>query len=557
MAYVEGEDRGQMALFPASIEEYIDQDSPVRVIDAFVAGLDLSKLGFSKARPAETGRPAYDPRDLLKLYLYGYFNGIRSSRALMRETQRNIELFWLLGRLQPDHRTISDFRKDNAAALRQTFLAFVRVCNKQKLYQKRLLAIDGTKLRANNAKRHAHNKPQLEDKINRIDEHIKKWMRDMDKRDAEEEDDAPGLSKQQMQELIKELSQRKGKYQDYIRQMEESGEHQLLTTDPQARLMQSKDGQHPSYNLQTAVDADSHLIADFQVTNHCNDMGLLHDVADGARKNLNVETVEVVADKGYDSNADAKNCLLDGIISQAALRYDAEERVLVLDYKPSEINEETKASEKPEDIQKCLHAGVLPDCYEDKDVHIEVQTADDSGKNLAYFVRNEDNTVTCPMGNIMTPVKRRGANTVYQNRRACHQCKHRCGRFKDYKIVQFADGTQAVPVKMPAKRDISCKLTQLPPGMEVNPGNHSLYRADSGGRRRVVIIVRCNRDKLRTRKETVEHPFGTLKRAMGFGYFLLRGIEKTTAEAALCCTAYNLKRAINMVGATNLIAAMS
>mgnify|MGYP000865105875 CR=1 FL=1 len=228
-----------------------------------------------------------------------------------------------------------------------------------------------------------------------------------------------------------------------------------------------------------------------------------------------------------------------------------------MDYEPARIDPETKASTKPADIEKCLKAGVLPDCYADKDIELKLETQDDSGKDLAYFIRNDDNTVTCPMGQILRQAKMRGQNTVYQNRRACRQCKNRCGRFRDYKTVLFSPDTQAVPVKMPTGSATCCKITKLPPGIEINPGNHTLYRADSGGRRRVLVIIKANKYRQFQRKCLSEHPFGTMKRALGFGYFLLRGKEKVQAEASLMGLAYNLKRAINLLGAANLITALT
>jgi transposase len=556
MAYIEGEDRYQQVLFPDSIDAYIPPDSPVRVIDAFVISLDMLQLGFVRGRAAETGRPGYDPRDLLKLYLYGYLNSLRSSRTLARECGRNIEVMFLLNKLTPDHRTVSDFRKDNIKSLKLTFDAFVRFCDQQALFGKALLAVDGTKIRANNAKAKAYNKKILEEKIARIDAHVAGWLRDLDQQDALETDE-PRFSKEEIAAILETLGQRKDTYQSYLEEIGKSREAQLLTTDPDARVMKSKDGFHPSYNVQTAVDEKHGLIAEMLVTNQCNDVGLLHPVVEAAKEALSCDTLEAVADKGYDSNADAKACLLNGVFPQAALRDNKEERVLVLDYEPARIDPETKASTRPHDIEKCLKAGILPDCYQDKDIELKIETPDDSGKDLAYFIRNKDNTVTCPMGRILRQAKMRGKDIIYQNRRACRQCKNRCGKFRDYKTVLFSPDTKAVPVKMPAGSNKGCRITKLPPGMEINPGNHTLYRADSGGRQRVLVILKANKYRQFQRKCLAEHPFGTMKRSLSFGYFLLRGKEKVQAEASLMGLAYNMKRAINLLGAANLITALS
>ena len=171
---------------PIASDDLIESNNPVRVIDAFVDGLDLVEAGFSKAILNQTGRPPYDPRDLLKLYIYGYFNKIRSSRKLMTECSRNIELFFLLNRLTPDFRTIADFRKDNAAALKSVFRMFVRICMKLKLYNKELVAVDGSKFRAVNSKDNCYNAEILNKKLNRIDGHITEYLKQLDQNDASE-----------------------------------------------------------------------------------------------------------------------------------------------------------------------------------------------------------------------------------------------------------------------------------------------------------------------------------------------------------------------------------
>ena len=258
MDYIKGQSRMQTTMLPDCIDDLIDQDSPVRVIDAFVDGLDLVEAGFSKALLNKTGRPPYDPRDLLKLYIYGYFNKIRSSRKLMTECSRNIELFFLLNRLTPDFRTIADFRKDNAKALRNVFRAFVRICMQLGLYQKELLAVDGSKFRAVNSKDHCYNAEILHKKLERIDGHIAQYLGRMDTEDKREPE-INKLTPEQVKSAIEQLRARKEKYQGYLKEIDESGQTQLLLTDPEARRMHSKDGFHCCYNVQTAVDDGSHL----------------------------------------------------------------------------------------------------------------------------------------------------------------------------------------------------------------------------------------------------------------------------------------------------------
>ena len=336
MKYIKGQPRSQITMVTESLEDYISEDNPVRVIDAFVDSLDLESAGFRRTTPKETGRPPYDPRDLLKLYVYGYFNKIRSSRKLMIECTRNIELFYLLCKLTPDFRTIADFRKDNAKAIRKVFSAFVRLCMDLDLYQKELIAIDGSKFRAVNSKSNTYNAEVLEKKLKRIDAHITEYLSQMDKND-ETRSDSP--SPEQIKAAVQELTIRKEKYQGYLKELLESGETQLLTTDPEARRMHSKDGFHCCYNVQTAVDNGSHLIAEYEVTNHNTDQGLLKEVADITKKALAVETLEITADKGYESRRDIEECVMNGIVPNVAFKYDKTERLFNIDYEEAEITD--------------------------------------------------------------------------------------------------------------------------------------------------------------------------------------------------------------------------
>lgn len=549
MGYIEGRDRQQIMLLPESIEQLVDEDNPVRVIDAFVDGLNIEKLGFTKNKPAETGRPAYDPRDLLKLYIYGYFNKIRSSRKLMKECQRNIELFYLLGRLTPDFRTIADFRKQNGPALKNVFREFVGICLSMKLYQKELLAIDGTKIRAVNSKANSYNQETLIKKLVRIEENIQRYLSEMDHLDQSETDDKK-VSKAELLAKIESLRQRRETYQGFQKQLKETGESQILTTDPEARVMQSKDGYHCYYNVQTAVDDGSHLIAAYEVTNHCTDQGLLKEVADETRQNLAVETITVVADKGYDSRPDVEACVQNGIVPHVALKYDKEERIHTLDYQETEISEQERQSTKPEDIQKCLSAGVLPACYENSGLTVEVQEE----SQLSCFIRQDPETVICPMGYRLHRFKIKGSNSIYASKEACHQCLNKCTASQNHKEVSFGPETAIVPVRMYGS---SLHPPQaIPAGMAIHPNCHILDRQDKP-KRKVQLRIRSDTAKIKARMCLSEHPFGTVKWHHGAHYLLCKGIAKTSGELGLSFLVYNLKRAINMVGAKKLIATMN
>jgi len=206
MKYITGESRNQIVLLPDCIEDYVGKDNPVRVIDAFVNQINMDWLGFKRAKPNDTGRPSYDPRDLLKLYIYGYFSKIRSSRKLMQECTRNLEVMYLIGKLAPDFRTIADFRKDNPKALKKVFKEFVKVCMKLNLYQRELLSIDGSKFRAQNSKDNCYNREVLEKKLANIENHISAYLSCLDKEDENEvtlEGSTPG----EIEAAIKELTE--------------------------------------------------------------------------------------------------------------------------------------------------------------------------------------------------------------------------------------------------------------------------------------------------------------------------------------------------------------
>lgn len=541
MKYIAGEGRNQITFLPDCIEDYVGEDNPVRVIDAFVDKIDMLELGFKRAELNDTGRPSYDPRDLLKLYIYGYFNKIRSSRKLMQECTRNLEVMYLIGKLVPDFRTISDFRKDNSKAISMVFREFAKLCMKMKLYQRELIAIDGTKIRAQNNKDNCYNQEVLDKKIANIEKHIKEYFIVLDESDKTERgiDEA---NSEEIKEAIKVLSERKEKFSEYKSILKESGEKQLLTTDPDARRMQSKNGFHCSYNIQTAVDGGSHLIAEYEVTNK-TDVGHLKSLSDKAKKLLDVKTIEVLADKGYDSINDIKDCLLNGTVANASIREKKDERVFTFEYIENEIDETTRKSTTPEDIQKCLHAGVLPKCYEGKSLSIEFQ-GEDNGTVLACFTLNDDGTVTCPMGNILSQIRTRGKKVEFASRAACRFCTNKCTVGK-YKTVSFGPKAKYVPVVMN-----NCGKHKI----SVMPSNIKLPNYFKKNSNKQVLIRMKHTEEMTTKRMGLsEHPFGTVKWYNGAHYVLCRGKEKVDAEIGLSFLAYNLRRAINMVGVKRII----
>ncbi len=308
-----GLDRSQVHLLPEALEDYIAPDNPVRFIDAFVASLDLFALGFTKAIPAYTGAPAYDPGDLLRLYLYGYLHRVRSSRALERECQRNLEVLWLMRKLAPDFKTIADFRRDHRASFRLVHRQFHLLCHQLKLFGSQLVALDGTKLAAVNSRERNYNQKKLAELIARADARWHEYTAALDAGDADETSAEKRLTRAELEEKIAALAEKKNWHEELLGQLQDGEEKQISTTDPDARKMHAAQGTVIGYNCQSAVDAKNKLIVAQDVTNDVTDLRQLASVAKEAKETLAVETLEVVADPGYYNNADVSLCVERGI----------------------------------------------------------------------------------------------------------------------------------------------------------------------------------------------------------------------------------------------------
>jgi transposase len=310
MSYIVGEDRSQAALLPARLEDYVAPDASVRVIDAFVDGLDMAGLGFGRAVPAATGRPPYDPRDLLRLYVWGYFNEVRSSRRLERECHRNVEAMWLLRRLAPDFKTIADFRRDNGAAIVGACRAFVLLCRDAGLFAARLVALDGSKFRAVASAKKIMGRNRLAEETARLDRKIADYLAGLDEADAIEPDDAPGAA----QAAIAALQTRRAELNRLAVKLEDKGRTMLVEGEEDARPMGfGRGAKPPSYNVQTAVDAETGLILHHEVTDEATDNRMLHPMAAATKERLEREALTVVADAGYSSGAQATACEADAI----------------------------------------------------------------------------------------------------------------------------------------------------------------------------------------------------------------------------------------------------
>ena len=306
MSHKKGTDRNQCIL-PLTIEEYVEAENPVRLIDEFVNGTNLTKLGFARNEPKGTGAPSYEPSDMVKLLIYGYCNAIRASRKLERSCYNNLEVIWLIKNLKPDHSSIAGFRQQNAKALKRIFREFTLLCVKWELVKGDILVVDGTKMKANNSKKNNSSAKKLADKIKAIDEKIENYL-------SSPETENETISN--VAEKITALDNRREKYEAYKESLEKSGKTQISTTDPDARLMDNKQGSASvGFNIQATADAESHIVLDVKVTNLPTDQNELYKMGRRAKYILNRKNLTMLADKGYYNGSDLEKCEKQDIIA--------------------------------------------------------------------------------------------------------------------------------------------------------------------------------------------------------------------------------------------------
>jgi transposase len=473
MGHISGFERTQLLLLPEAVDDYVGADNPVRFIDAFVDGLDLSALGFSRVVPKATGRPGYAPGDILKLYIYGYLNRVRSSRRLETECRRNIEVIWLLRALKPDFKTIADFRSDNRAAFLRVFRQFVLLCRRLDLFGRELLAVDGTRIKAVNNKDRNFTKTALEKFITAADERLNEYLRRLDEGDVAEAGTG-GSRTNNLAEKIAALHKKRGQYGAMLAELERSGESQVSLTDPDSRAMAAYTKVGVGYNIQIAVDAKNKMIVEQAVTNQVVDMGLLAQTAEPARAILDVENIDVVADRGYF---------------------------------------------KIEDIEACENVGLTP--YVPRPQRGSSVSNDFFRKDEFRFDAARD-VYICPAGQTLLPNHngwlRNLKKVDYSNPAACPICPLRSRCTTNRRRVSRLEN-EAVLDRMAAR-------------------------------------LKARPEILDRRRETVEHPFGSIKQWMNQGAFLMRGLDKVRAEFSLTALAYNLRRAINIIGVETMMAAI-
>lgn len=589
MPYIKGEERGQVTLMPDCLDDYVSDENPARVIDAFIDSLDMAKLGI-KAEAATEGRPGYDPRDMLKLYTYGYINKVRSSRRLQREAGRNVEVMWLLRKIVPDFRCIADFRKNNAAAIKNVFREFVKLCDKAGLLSHETVVIDGSKFRAVNTDQKAYVRQNVQVMIGQTDKRIEEYMAELEKND-EREKRSETLNADEIRHVLEYLRKRKQQLTDALGQLEENGTNQLCVTDPECRLMKTRDGYRPSYNVQTAVEADHHIIVHYEVTNSPVDWNLLESGINGAKEALGEKVLEGVADKGYACDEQILKCLLNGDTPTTYPNKGQDCRTFRFQKTDDEITDEMLASEDHETLKKCVSAGRLPDVLRREDVTIEItqRRAEGSYQYLnqetgemvtrkemkaaggaerekidvqrdeplqPYFERDiQKDTVICPMGQTLYYAGPGNPNGVpdktirrYHRLSVCLKCKNKCTMGKK-RVVGFKEGETRVPATFYDR----CKAGRITQRVNRTFSARKLSE-DCDWDEWVTIRFYPNQHKLRKRNEIVEHPYGTVKWWNDGRFLLMKGKMKASAEMALEFLGYNFKRAVNLLGVKQLMA---
>jgi transposase len=471
--FIEGESRTQSTLLPECLDDYIADTNPVRVVDVFVDELNLGHLGFDGVDPAATGRPGYHPAILLKLYIYGYLNRIQSSRRLEKESQRNVELMWLTGRLMPDFKTIARFRKDNGKAIRNVCRQFIVLCQRLGLFSEALVAIDGSKFKAVNNRDRNFTSAKLQRRMEEIESSINRYLIDLDTADRQE----PVIAKirsERLQDKIAVLKEQMKALKEIEIRLNDTPDKQISLTDPDARSMKTRGTGIVGYNVQTAVDAKNHLIVAHEVTNIGSDRDQLTSMAKLARAAMGAEELTVIADRGYF---------------------------------------------KGEEIVACHEAGI---------VAIVPKTTTSGAKADGRFDR---------------------ADFIYDPKKNEYRCPANQTLIWRYSTVERG-------LKLHRYWSSNCKLCAIKE--KCTPGEQ---RRVTRWEHENVLETMQNRldqapDSMRIRRQTVEHPFGTLKLWMGSAHFLTRTLDRVSTEMGLHVLAYNLKRVMKITGTAALMDAM-
>lgn len=498
MQCINGTPRDQIVLFNECLDDIIEENNPVRVIDVYVENLNLEKIGF-KIPKLETGKPPYRPQDLLKIYLYGYMEKIRSSRKLEKECHRNKELIWLTGNLAPDFKTIADFRKDNRNGLRNIFKDFLHLCKTAELLSLSIVGIDGTKLRAQNGQNNVFKRDRIDNIEKKIEAKVQEYLEELEVNDVSEAEELNLKDGDESINLIKKLK-KLSKYHDKAK-----GIREIFANDPDLQVyfandidskFQSDKGKiRPGYNAQTAVDDMNKLIIANDVTQKSNDMEQMTPMIKKVQElkiELGIKTdTDAVMDAGYFNE---KEILTN--------RDEQGINIVVPDIKTAEMSNNNR--ENKEDLKKIPSEG-----YKVKDFIYD--------KNRDLYI--------CPAGkelnkqNLIPRTVKSGIKVFEFRCKECHNC--------DY-VMRCTDNKTGRTIRISANKETMDEFKQE-------------------------MKTEGNKKLISKRKEIVEHPFGTIKRNLGYTYFMQKGLEKVQAEFSFICFAYNFKRVISILGINNFI----
>ena len=490
MPIITGNDRNQFSMI--CLEQEIGKDAEVRLIDAFIDWLPLEEMRFVNKGKSREGRPAYQTDDLLKLYIYGYLNRVRSSRQMEKHCRINIEIHWLLKGLLPCHQTINTFRKNNARPLLKVFRKFNRFLSGEGAFDEDTVAIDGSKFRAQNSKKNNYNEKKIKDQLKYIDKQTESYLRDLEENDKQEISDSTEESRLLIAEKLEHLTQRRKKYQDLEKDIltaHENGITQISTTDPDARALPKKMNiVEVSYNVVTSVEATNKLITNFEVTNK-HDTHALSYAARKAKVALGKtakESIKVLADKGFDTGVELKKCMENNIDTYVAPK----KRVSAL--KDKRFNKSKFVYDHDKDIYTCPAGEKLQ-------------------SNGRSYIRNN--------GKLRKSYDVKHYKITFST---CNNCEHRLACAGQSNL----DNSK---------------------GRYIERNEYEDYVEEN------IERVRLNKSLYRQRQAIVEHPFGTIKRQWGFDYTLLKTMPKVRGEFALIFTAYNLRRAISIFGVKYLM----
>lgn len=473
--FIEGERREQATLFPERIDDYISQENPVRVVNAFVDELNLFELGFESVQPKATGRPAYHPSTMLKLYIYGYLNKVQSSRKLEREANRNLELIWLLERLAPDFKTIANFRKDNSEAIKSVCRQFVMLCKQMNMFADSLIAIDGSRFGAVNNRDRNYTKAKVQRRIDAINKSLDRYLSQLDMFDRQDQA-IPEVKIQHIHKQLDSLKRQMAEVKAIEAVIDLAPGKQISLTDQDARAMSTnaRSSGNVGYNVQTAVDTKHHLIVAHYVSMAMGDRSMLTKMSLQAREATGLKKLKVIADRGYF---------------------------------------------KMEEIKATVDQGITP--YVPKSLT-------SSNRKHGLFDRGDfiyieaDDEYKCPANKRLaqrTKMMEAGKVMLRYWSKECGTCalKPKCTVGKERRVTRWEHGKVI--------EDHERRMINNPTMMQI-------------------------------RKQTVEHPFGTIKSWMGMAHFKTKRLKNVSTEMSLHVLAYNMTRMINIMGVKPLIRAI-